>query len=107
MELFVEQQLEIFEDSNDPGNNRNDRPLLELTQPDVRLIQDRHFLISGPQNVYLLNTDDRFAYKLSTDEIQELPVEIVYSGEQRPDYLVDEKNALELIIKIIRKPYPI
>ena len=103
MELFVEQKLEIFEESNNKENNRDVRPLLELTQPDIRVIEDRHFFISGPQNVYLLNTGDSFAHKLSMDEIQELPVEIVYTGEQKPDYLDDEKNALEIIIKIIRK----
>ena len=94
MELFVEQQLELFEDSNDP--NIDGKPLRELSRPDVVIIEGRYFF------VYLLNQND-LSYKLSVEEIQELPVEIVYTGEQRPDYQSNEKNMFELILKMISK----
>ena len=100
MELFVEQQLELFEDSNDP--NIDGKPLREISRPDIVIIEGRYFFVSGSENVYLLNQND-LSYKLSVEEIQELPVEIVYTGEQRPDYQSNEKNMFELILKMISK----
>ena len=102
MEEFIEQQLEIFEEDTNPANTAS-RPMLELTHPDIRLIQDCHFFIAGHDNVYLLDSEDHLAYKMSKEEIDELPVEILYTGQEKPNYQVDEKNALELIIKIIQK----
>ena len=101
MEAFVEQQLEIFEESD--HDNMNRRPLLELAHPDISIIDGNYFFISGAENVHILNNGDSFAHKLTMEEIGELPVEIVYTGVQRPDYEVDEKNMFELIVKIIRK----
>ena len=101
MEVFVEQELEIFEYSNHSNTDR--RPILEIAQPDIRIIQANHFFISGPENVYILNNGGNLAQKLSKPEIDELPVEIVYTGVQMPDYQVDEKNMFELIVNIIGK----
>ena len=102
MEAFVEQQLEIFQDDATPVENLG-KPVLELNRPDVAVIQDKHYWISGQAEVYLLNTENCLAYKMTQVEIEELPVDLIYSGQEKTNFLVDEKRALEIILLILLK----
>ena len=38
---------------------------------------------------------------MSNEEIDELPVEVIYVGHDKPKFIVDEQKAFEIIVKII------
>jgi len=102
MEAFVEQQLEIFQDDATPVENLG-KPVLELNRPDVATIQDKYYWISGQAEVYLLNTENFLAYKMTPVEIEEMPVDLIYSGQEKTNFLVDERLAMEIILLILLK----
>jgi hypothetical protein len=54
-------------------------------------------------DVYRLNNADCFAYKISELEIEELSVELVYTGQNNPEFLVEERRAFQIILQIILK----
>jgi hypothetical protein len=39
---------------------------------------------------------------MSPEEIEALPVEVVYVGSDNPTYIIDEKRAFEIILQIIQ-----
>ena len=53
--------------------------------------------------MYSLNNADCFAYKISELEIEELSVELVYTGQNNPEFLVEERRAFQIILQIILK----
>ena len=105
MEAFVEQQLEIFTNRNIENIQAVvvGKPVLEVDRPDVRVIQGVYYWISGQADVYLLNTNNYLAHKMGKQEIEDLPVEIIFGGVEMTNFLVDEKRALEIILLILLK----
>ena len=98
--MFLDQQLQLFDEANNPSQTPSKR-ILEVSQPSLQVIEDRHYWISGSRDIFLLNSEDSFACKLVEEEIEELPVEVVFVGHDPPNFIVDEQRAFEIIIKII------
>ena len=99
---FIEQQLQLFDAANNPSDT-NRKPVLELKKASLEVIDQQYYWISGQVDVYRLNNADSFAFKMSELEIGELPVELVYTGESNPEFLVEERRAFQIILQIILK----
>ena len=106
---FLEQELEKYEDSlvanenTDEEDNENNKPIREVKKPSIEKISNNFYFISGPNQVFLLNSDstlDIFAKELTSDEISDLPECILYSG-QPEQFKVDHKRAFELLVSLI------
>ena len=82
---FVDQQLKIWDEKNRPGDKTR-KQILELSSPSIQQIGGQFYWIAGAKEVHLLNHErsvgsgDSYAKKLSTDEIADLPIELVYVG---------------------------
>ena len=99
--VFLDQQLQLFDEANNPSQTPN-KTILEVPQASLQVIEERHYWISGSRDIFLLNSGDSFASKLSEEEIEELPVEVVFVGHENLNFIVDEERAFDIIIKIIR-----
>ena len=99
---FIEQQLQLFDATNNPSNTTR-KPVLELKKASLEVIDQKYYWISGQVDVYRLNNADCFAYKMSELEIDELPVELVYTGQNNPQFIVEERRAFQIILQIILK----
>ena len=98
------QELQKFEDAKNVSSDPN-RRVLELSKPSIQLIDNTYFWIAGAEEIFALNhmkddPVDVYAKKLSVEEIQNLPFDIVYEGEEI-SYLDDEEEAFSKLVKII------
>ena len=103
---YIEQMVQAFDRANDPSTNSR-KPIFEVKKPSVHKIMDKFYFIAGQAQVFLLShkraEGEAFAQKLSPDEINDLQMEPIYVGPVTPEYKTDEKEALELLLKIIAK----
>ena len=99
---FIDQYLKLFDEQVNPSTNTA-KPVLEILKPSVELIGERRYWISGQHDIFLLNSGNSFAYKMTQEEIVNLPVEVIFVGRDNPNYIVDEKRAFEIIVQIIGK----
>ena len=75
----------------------------EIKEPTSIKVEGFYYFISGPDNVFLLNSDpsiDFFSRELTPDEIHALPVVLLYTG--KPEHFeTDHKKAFGLLTIII------
>ena len=105
---LIEQAIEVFQANNESaGDDSAKKPLKEFSKPVVEKIGDRYFFIAGSDQIFHLNDqkndDEPFAIKLSREEVEELEVQIVWTGSSQYEYDVDEKEAFDLLCSIIHK----
>ena len=101
--LFVDQHLKLFDELHNPADDQHHKPIREVRKPSLQVIGEKYFWVSSPSDIFLLNSGGNLAFKLSPEEITELPVEIAYVGQESPEYRVDEKRVFEIITSIILK----
>ena len=99
--VFIDQQLQLWDESNNPADTPR-RPIVEVSRPSIHILDGRYYWISSENDIFLLNGGESFACKLPEDEINELPVQVVYVGHDETTFIVDEHKAFEIIVKIIR-----
>ena len=104
---FIDQQIQKFDETNNPAITTR-KTILELSSPEVEKIGDAYYWIAGSGEVHLLNHERNaenkfYARKLSPDEIADLPVEIVYVGNENFIFLDDEERAFTILVSIIEK----
>ena len=105
---FIDQQIQKFDETNNPALTTR-KNILELSSPSVEKIGDAYYWIAGSEEVHHLNHEKNeenkfYARKLSPDEIADLPVEIVYVGEENLiTFLDDEEKAFTNLVSIIEK----
>ena len=104
---FIDQQIQKFDETHNPAITTR-KNILELSSPSVEKIGDAYYWIAGSAEVHLLNHERNeenkfYARKLSPDEIAQLPVEIVYVGQENLIFLDDEEKAFTILVSIIEK----
>jgi hypothetical protein len=95
----------LFDDANDPDKPKR-KPILEFPKPKVEKIDEKYYWVAGPGEVHLLNHEKSeeanfYSMKLSQEEIDELPVTIIYTGLEFATYSNDEETALGILLQII------
>ena len=92
---FLEQELQNYEGKVADGEivEAPEKVTQEMVKPDVVKIGDRYYFISGPDQVFMMLTEDDahgsdFARKLDKDEISNLPVDLVYLA--KPEVFSDD-----------------
>lgn len=104
---FVEQQIKLHDQTSNSADTFR-KPRLELQKPSIEKLGDNFYWIAGAEEVHLLNAKrsdslDFYAHKLTAEELEELPVEVIYVGIEKFAFLDDEKTALDMLLKIIMK----
>ena len=106
---FIEQELEKFEDAfdvTDGGHGEaavNMKPTREVTQPGIVKFGTTYYFISGSKSIFLLNMDttrEEYAIKLTEEELNELPENIIYTGTQEV-FDANHEDAFRLLTMII------
>ena len=104
---LIEQEIEAYEeglnedDANRDGDER--KKCVEVKRPGIVKMDEIYLLVSGQRQVFGLNSNPAFpgyAKKLSEEQIDGLPEEILFSGEQE-DFQVDECEAFTLLGSMI------
>ena len=87
------------------GNNER-KPRRECSKPMVEKVGGKYYFVGGPDQVHLLNheqkDDEEYSRRLSEAELSELPVEIVWTGNETKDFSNQEEEAFSLLVSIIR-----
>jgi hypothetical protein len=102
---FIEQEIEKFAERNNPENEEENqrKKIREISKPSVITIDQTYYFVSGSDQVFLLNKDEAtpgYAKKLTEDDIENLPEELVYSG-QPESFSDDEGRAFQLLVTIL------
>ena len=105
---FIDQQLKIWDEKNRPGDT-NRKKILELSSPSIQQIDGKFYWIAGAEEVHLLNHERTvgsgasYARKLGTEEIAELPIELVYVGPDTIGFINDEEKAFTNLVGILER----
>ena len=101
--------MEKFEESTteDRGSGfaEGKKPSREIKRPSLVKIDGTLYFISGPEQVFNLNSNtliDVFARELTAEEIADFPESIIYTGEPE-NFKVDHEMAFRLLALIIYK----
>ena len=81
------------------------KDMREVLRPLVEKIGPTYYFISGPDQIFIINSDpslNGYAKKLTKPEILSLPEEIVFSGKPEV-FEADEPKAFELLSALIFK----
>ena len=81
---------------------------MELRKPSIEKIGEKFYWICSSEEVHLINHErsedvNFYAHKLTVEELDDLPVEVVYVGTDNFSFLDDEQAALSILVKIIEK----
>ena len=107
---LVEQAIEEYQnikngDAGQAGFVRKETR--EVSKPEIIKLGEKYFFIAGNNNIFHLNhvkaEDDKFARKLTKEEIDDLHVEIIWTGSEQIMYEDDEKTAFTILCSIIEK----
>ena len=104
---LIEQAIEEYQNSKEEGGGGPVRkPVREYSAPVIDKIGDRYYFIAGRDQVHLLNhekiEDQKFSRKLTEIDLEQMEVEIVWTGSTY-EYENDEKEAFSLLCSIITK----
>ena len=74
--------------------------------PTVLKIDESYFFITGNQTIFALNhnrssNNDPLAQLLTPEDIELLPIEVVYTGRTDAEFSTQENEAMRIILKII------
>ena len=77
---------------------------LEVSKADIFKILDDYFFISSDSDIFILNKDDEYSRRLSSNEIENLPVRVIWVGPaSQTRYVADDFNAVKALVKIVDK----
>jgi hypothetical protein len=79
---------------------------MEFHSPRVDKIGEKYYWVAGQSEVHHLNHHkseeaNYYSMKLSKEEIEELPVVIIYTGFDHYSYSNDEEKAFAILLEII------
>ena len=79
---------------------------MEFHSPRVEKIGEKYYWVAGQSEVHHLNhlkseEANYYSMKLSKEEIEELPVVIIYTGFDQNSYSNDEEKAFAILLEII------
>ena len=79
---------------------------MEFHSPRVEKIGEKYYWVVGQSEVHHLNhlkseEANYYSMKLSKEEIEELPVVIIYTGFDHNSYSNDEEKAFAILLEII------
>ena len=104
---LIEQEIEHYEESlnedDENGDGEERKKCVEVKRPGIVKMNDFYLFVSGKRQVFGLNSNPAFpgyVKQLSEEQIENLPEEILYSGEQE-DFKVDECEAFSLLGSMI------
>ena len=104
---MIEQAVEAWQDANLLSDAPKRKPMKEMSKPQIVQIDGSYYFVAGAEEVHMLNhkktPDDVFSRKLSKDEIQNLSLEIIWTGSTKYKYENDEKEAFKLLGEIFEK----
>ena len=94
-----------FDEQNDPDLGPR-KKILEFDKPKIKKHDDKYYWVAGPSEIHLLTyyrseAENYFSKKLSDEEIQELPFDVIYTGQTTKSYSNDEEEAFKIILSII------
>ena len=81
---FIDQEIEKYEDSLVDADEEPKKKSVEVDKPAIVQIDEEYYFISGPEEVFKLNTNPGilgYAKKLSVLEIDLLGKAIIYTGD--------------------------
>ena len=100
--LFLERQIDQFEADRSAGDVQTPvKPTKEFSRVQLLDIHDDDgalhvYLVAGKQDVFLLGEDnEEWAHRLTEEEIQQLPIDIYWTGGIT-NFEVDSKKTSEL-----------
>ena len=105
---LIEQAIEEYQENKTSDQAATcGKPTKEFNTPETCKIGESYYFIAGSDEIYLLNhrktEDDKFSSKLSEADLEELEVEIIWTGSKQFKYETDEKKAFTLWCSIIHK----
>ena len=103
---FVDQQLKIWDEKNSQVDT-NRKKIIEIASPSIQMIGNMFYWIAGTEEIHLLyherTADSGYAKKLDREEIDQLPVEVVYVGPDSHAFVDDEEKAFSNLVGIIAR----
>lgn len=92
----------IMKAEEERGDDEETKPNFEVSSVDIYEIEKTHYFICSESNIFILNQPNAYSRKLSNDEIDQLPVKIIWVGNM-PDknFVSDDKKAASALLKII------
>ena len=99
--LLADEMIMLAEEER--GDNWEEpKPSLEVTEIDIHKIEDNYYFVSSENDIFILNQPNEYSRKLTNDEINNLPVKVVWVRNVPGKIFVsDDEKAVDACLRII------
>ena len=87
--------MDFEAERNESGLFSTSKPIKEFDEVSLLDVDNILYLVAGRQKIFLLGQSDNWARELSSQELEDLPFDIYWTGRET-NFEVDSRRATEL-----------